>query len=59
MRPRYIVRRGETDTRYLIWDNDKSTVAVSELSEFSELNFDDALNIANRLNVEDTKPKPP
>lgn len=55
MVPRYIVRRTLGDQRYSIWDNGNNKVARDGERECSNLSFEEAFNIADILNAEDTK----
>lgn len=48
----YIVRRNENDQRYSVWDAANDKPAVVELRECIDLGFNEAFEIAERLNAE-------
>jgi len=57
MPPRYTTRRTQGEPHYSVWDNDKRGVAISEGRECTGLSFDEALDLAGKLNDENRGPK--
>jgi hypothetical protein len=43
--PRFIVRRGQGEHRYSVWDSERNTVAVTDLD------MQDAFDAADKLNA--------
>jgi hypothetical protein len=57
MPPRYTTRRTQGEPHYSVWDNDRHRIATSEGRECIELGFDEALDLADKLNDENRGPK--
>jgi hypothetical protein len=57
MPPRYTAQRTYDEPRYSVWDNDRHGLAISEGRECTGLSFDEALDLADKLNNENRGPK--
>ncbi len=52
---RYVVRRGRDARHYSVWDNERNRLAIHEGRECTDLDFQEAFHVADKLNAENKR----